>query len=55
MKLRAAGETLKDELRQLTLFVRKSLLDERAKKENLIKLKPDKVPSGLKPFHYEYP
>ena len=44
-----------DELRHLTIFVRDGLLDDRAKRDNLIWLKPDSVPSGLKPFFYELP
>jgi cytochrome c peroxidase len=43
-----------DELRQLTIFVRFSLLDDRAKIENLVLEKPGSVPSNLKPFFYEY-
>ena len=43
-----------DELRQLTIFVRFSLLDDRAKIENLVLEKPASVPSNLKPFFYEY-
>jgi cytochrome c peroxidase len=44
-----------DELKQLTLFVRDALLDERAKAENLVWQKPDSVPSKTKVFYYEYP
>jgi len=40
---------------QLTAFVRDGLLDDRAKWQNLIFQKPNWVPSGLKPFFYEYP
>jgi cytochrome c peroxidase len=43
-----------DELWQLTVFVRDGLLDDRAKIENLVLQKPASVPSGLKPFFYEY-
>jgi cytochrome c peroxidase len=43
-----------DELRQLTIFVRDGLLDDRAKIENLVLEKPGSVPSNLKPFFYEY-
>jgi cytochrome c peroxidase len=50
-----AIDLTEDELRQLTEFVRNGLLDERAKAENLVFEKPDSVPSGLKPFYYEYP
>ena len=35
------------EFRQLVAFVRDALLDERAKPENLCKLVPSEVPSGL--------
>jgi cytochrome c peroxidase len=42
------------ELWQLTVFVRDGLLDDRAKIENLVLQKPASVPSGLKPFFYEY-
>jgi len=45
----------KDEVLQLTAFVRDGLLDDRAKWQNLIFQKPNWVPSGLKPFFYEYP
>jgi cytochrome c peroxidase len=48
-------ELTAEEVQQLTSFVRDSLLDERAKFEILVKQKPDSVPSGLKPFFYEYP
>ena len=44
-----------DELKQLTVFVRDSLLDDRAKAENLVLQKPASVPSKLKPYYYEYP
>lgn len=43
------------ELWQLTAFVRDGLLDDRARVENLVLEKPGSVPSGLKPFFYEYP
>jgi hypothetical protein len=44
-----------DELKQLTVFVREALLDDRAKPENLVLQKPAAVPSNLKPYYYEYP
>ena len=44
-----------DELKQLTMFVRDALLDERARAENLVWQKPDSVPSKTKVFYYEYP
>lgn len=53
--LKTPIELTADELQQLTAFVRDSLFDERAKFEILVKQKPDIVPSGLKPFFYEYP
>lgn len=43
-----------DELKQLMLFVRDGLLDDRAKPWNLVLQKPGSVPSKLKPFFYEY-
>jgi cytochrome c peroxidase len=44
-----------DELKQLTIFVRDGLLDDRARPENLVLQKPASVPSKMKPFFYEYP
>ncbi|HSP06889.1 MAG TPA: cytochrome c peroxidase, partial [Acidobacteriota bacterium] len=41
------------EFDDLVVFVRDGLLDERAKKENLCKLVPKKVPSGLSPMVFE--
>ena len=52
--LAAPIDLTEDELRQLTIFVRDSLLDDRAKIENLVLEKPGSVPSNLKPFFYEY-
>ncbi|HLG17774.1 MAG TPA: cytochrome c peroxidase [Blastocatellia bacterium] len=43
----------KEELQDLVQFVRDGLLDDRARPENLMKLKPPRVPSGLKPFGFE--
>jgi cytochrome c peroxidase len=53
--LATAIDLTEDELRQLTAFVRDGLLDDRAKVENLALQKPGSVPSGMKPFFYEYP
>jgi cytochrome c peroxidase len=52
--LATAIDLTDDELWQLTVFVRDGLLDDRAKIENLVLEKPASVPSGLKPFFYEY-
>ncbi len=43
----------KDEFDDLVAFVRDGLLDERAKAENLCKLVPDQVPSGMPVLHFE--
>lgn len=48
-------ELTEEEQRQLTVFVRHGLLDDRAKPENLLLEKPDSVPSNRKAFYYEYP
>ena len=43
----------KDEFDDLVAFLRDGLLDERAKAENLCKLVPDQVPSGMPVLHFE--
>jgi cytochrome c peroxidase len=43
------------ELQDIIAFVREALLDERAKPENLMKLIPAELPSGLPPLVFERP
>ena len=43
------------ELADLGAFLRDGLLDERAKPENLMKLIPAELPSGLPPLVFEPP
>ena len=52
--LAAGGIQLREsEVSDLIAFVRTGLLDSRAKKENLCRLVPSKLPSGLKPLNFE--
>ena len=44
-----------EEIADLVAFVRDALLDERAKPENLMKLIPKELPSGLPPLTFEGP
>jgi hypothetical protein len=41
------------EFSDLVQFVRTGLLDKRATRENLCKLAPRKLPSGLQPLNFE--
>ena len=52
--LSAPIKLMDDEFAQLLDFVRNGLLDERARPENLRKLIPPSVPSGLPVFRFEY-
>jgi cytochrome c peroxidase len=51
--LRTPIHLSEDEFNDLVSFVRDALLDERARPENLCKLAPSQVPSGLPVLHFE--
>jgi hypothetical protein len=51
--LRTPIDLRPEEFQNLVAFVRDGLLDQRATKQNLCRLIPDRVPSGFKTMRFE--